>query len=87
MHECTSTELRAWCASAIRRGADFASVWTQVLKQNSLVCGRPRQRAQTFHPMVEVALVTGERLVYDQSTREFSLDGPMAAGHGPRAQS
>jgi hypothetical protein len=76
MHECTSTELRAWCTNAIRRGADFNAVWNNVLKRNSLVCGQPRQRAQAIHPTVEVALATGERLVFDQSTQVFSLDGP-----------
>ena len=81
MHECTSNELRAWCAGAIRRGADFEAVWTHILKYNSLVCGQPRQRAQASHPMVEVALATGERLMYDQSTREFWLGGPLQTSH------
>src|SRR5665811_2619695 len=36
----TSNELRAWCAGAIRRGADFEAVWTHILKYNSLVCGQ-----------------------------------------------
>src|SRR5450756_1293897 len=81
----TSNELRAWCAGAIRRGADFEAVWTHILKYNSLVCGQPRQRAQASHPMVEVALATGERLMYDQSTREFWLGGPLQTSRNSQA--
>jgi hypothetical protein len=51
------------CNELMRKGNDFPTVWNTVLKGNAIVGGIPQSRLEGKRPVLEVWLVTGERLV------------------------
>jgi hypothetical protein len=59
------------CASARRAGADFPTIWRDILKYNPLVVGLPIQRIDDNGPKIEVQLITGKSLMFDSNG--FSL--------------
>lgn len=68
-----STELLKKCNQAQGEGADFPTIWHNVLKGDQLVAGIPRQRFEGSRSLLEIPLVTGHCVVYDSDAREFSL--------------
>lgn len=59
----TSKLLRA-CTNARRNGADFPSIWHEFLNKNPLVAGPPIQHIDQSGPILEIQLITGQRIVY-----------------------
>lgn len=57
----------------VRNGEDFPTVWTTVLKNHALVNGLPESKLEGQRPVLEIRLITGERLVFDSESKRFSL--------------
>jgi len=57
-------ELLQKCIAAAQAGADFPLVWRTVLKGHPLVLGAPIQRLDGDRPVLEVRLITGQRLLH-----------------------
>jgi hypothetical protein len=66
-------DLPGLCTELVRKGNDFPTVWANVLKGNALVSGIPEFRLEAKRPVLEIALVTGERLVFDGDSKKFSV--------------
>ena len=71
--EETASEVVRICAACMRSGADFPTVWNSILKGHALVVGRPVQTISDGRARLEIVLVTGQRLVFDSASKEFSL--------------
>ena len=52
------------CHAARQCGADFPTIWRNVLKDHSLVAGLPVQGDDIVDPALEVHLLTGQSLVF-----------------------
>jgi hypothetical protein len=52
------------CHAARQSGADFPTIWRDVLKDNTLVVGPPIQGGDVEGPALEVRLLTGQSLVF-----------------------
>jgi len=61
------------CAELVRKGTDFQTIWTTLLKGHSLVSGNPESRLEGNRPVLAVRLITGEFLVFDGERRKFSV--------------
>jgi hypothetical protein len=59
------------CVGARFGGADFPTVWTTILKPNSLVVGKPVQAMEGGEPVLKIRLITNQCLVYRDGS--FSL--------------
>jgi hypothetical protein len=57
----------------VRKGIDFPTIWTTLLKGNILVDGIPQSVLEGNRPVLVVRLITGECLVFDSERRKFSL--------------
>jgi hypothetical protein len=68
------------CLVAKARGADFPTVWRTILKAHPMVLGIPVQTITETRAQLEVALITGERLIYDSDHDDYTLGAP--ARHG-----
>lgn len=67
-------ELAELCTELVRKGNDFPTVWTTVLKSHALVNGIPESKLEGERPVLEVRLITGERLVFDSESKKFSIN-------------
>ncbi|MBI3513837.1 MAG: hypothetical protein HY060_07225 [Proteobacteria bacterium] len=54
-------------------GTDFPTVWHTILKGHPLVAGIPRQTITEARSQLEIPLVTGDRLIYDSTRNEYTL--------------
>jgi hypothetical protein len=61
------------CNELVRKGNDFPTVWNTLLKANDVVVGIPQSRLEGKRPVLEVWLITGERLVFDNQAKEFRV--------------
>lgn len=68
-----SYDLAQLCTELVRKGNDFPTSWTTVLKSNPLVEGIPQSKHEGTRPVLEVRLITGERLVFDGEAKKFSV--------------
>jgi len=66
-------DLAQLCTELVRNGNDFPTVWNTVLKDNSLIDGLPQSRMEGPRPVLEIRLITGERLVFDGDAKKFSV--------------
>jgi hypothetical protein len=66
-------DLARICTEAVRAGADFHIVWHTLLKGHPLVEGIPRERLEGERRLLDIPLITGERLVFDADTKTFDL--------------
>jgi len=66
-------ELAEICTEMVRKGEDFPTVWTTFLRRHALVVGGPESRLESRRPVLEIRLVTGERLVFDRDARRFRV--------------
>lgn len=64
--------LLSLCSAAHRDGADFPTIWKQILRKHPLVAGLPIQGIDDDGPSLRVLLVTGQHLVFREAT--FSLE-------------
>jgi hypothetical protein len=67
-----ASDLLSACKTARAAGADFPTIWTNVLKDDVLVLGPPRQGGDVDAPALEVRLLNGQSLVFRAG--EFSLE-------------
>jgi len=61
------------CTELVRKGEDFPTVWNTLLKGRALVDGFPRQRHDGAQSLLDISLITGERLVFDGDAKKFSI--------------
>ena len=73
MSQERSRDLAALCTELVRKGEDFSAVWATVLKRNPLVDGIPESKFEGTRPVLEIRLVTGERLLFDGDAKKFSV--------------
>jgi hypothetical protein len=66
-------DLAQLCTELVRNGNDFPTIWTTVLKGHALVNGIPESKLEAKRPVLEVRLITGERLVFDSESKKFSI--------------
>lgn len=66
-------DLAQLCTELVRKGNDFPTVWNTVLKGNALVDGPPHSKIEGTRPVLEVRLITGERLLFDGDAKKFSV--------------
>lgn len=60
----TARDLLDACHAARQRGADFPTIWRNLLKDHALVLGPPVQGGDREGPALEVRLLTGQCLVF-----------------------
>jgi hypothetical protein len=65
-------ELLAECIRAAERGADFRTIWRDILRIHPLTDGPVIERAEGARVWLEVPLTSGQRLVYHREDG-FSL--------------
>ena len=68
----TASDLLRKCLAARRAGDDFPTVWQTVLKGHPLVVGVPFQRIENDQPLLEIRLITGQRLILDDKGYRIS---------------
>jgi hypothetical protein len=66
-------DLAQLCTDLIRKGNDFPTVWSTVLKGHALVDGIPESKVEGARAILEIRLITGERLAFDSESRKFSV--------------
>ena len=62
------------CTDMVRGGNDFPTIWTSRLKDHPLVIGIPHQRLIGTNSVLDIKLITGERLVFHGDARRFVLE-------------
>ncbi len=67
------TDLARACTELVRKGNDFPTIWTTRLKKHRLVVDIPHSRIEGMRTLLDIPLITGERLVFDADARKFSL--------------
>jgi hypothetical protein len=73
MWEERANDLARLCTDVVRKGEDFPTVWQTLLKGHPLVVGIPRQRLDGNRSLLEIPLITGERLLFDGDAKRFSV--------------
>jgi hypothetical protein len=68
-----ATDLGRQCTELMRKGNDFPTVWSTLLKSHSLVEGIPRERFERSRSLLKIPLITGEQLVFDADVKEFRI--------------
>jgi hypothetical protein len=68
-----ANDLARLCTDVMRKGEDFPTVWQTLLTSNPLVEGIPRQRLEGNRSLLEIRLITGERLLFDGDAKRFKL--------------
>ncbi len=62
------------CTELVRGGNDFPTIWTSWLKGHPLVVGIPHQRMLGTNTVLDIKLITGERLVFHSDARRFVVE-------------
>jgi len=62
------------CRAARSAGADFPTLWNEVLRPDPLVIGPPLQTVRDGHICMEVRLITGATIAFDTETSEILPD-------------
>jgi hypothetical protein len=83
--ERASLRSRGVCRELVRKREDFPTVWANVLKGHALVTGLPESKLESRRPVLEIKLITGERLMFDREGKwdrqpEGHEGGPGAGG-------
>ena len=66
-------DLARLCTDAVRKGETFPTVWHTMLRGHPLVNGIPRQRMEGNRSLLDIPLITGERLIFDGDAKRFRL--------------
>jgi len=74
MSRQTANDLTTKSTAALRKGSAFPTIWATVIKGHTLVEGIPRRRLDGERSLVDIPLITGERLVFDGNAKEIRLD-------------
>ena len=67
----TKAELIAQCRAAQAAGADFPTLWNEVLRPHPLVIGPPVQTVRDGRIRREIRLITGTPIAFDSETDEI----------------
>jgi hypothetical protein len=62
------------CRAAQTAGADFPTLWNEVLKSHPLVIGPPVNTVRDGRIRREVRLITGSAIAFDTETNEILPD-------------
>jgi len=68
-----ASDLARQCTELVRKGNDFTTVWSTLLKSHTLVEGIPREKLEHNRNLLRVPLITGEQLVFDPDVKEFRV--------------
>ena len=68
-----ASDLARHCTELVRKGNDFTTVWSTLLKDHTLVEGIPREKLEHNRSLLRIPLVTGEMLVFDSDVKEFRV--------------
>ena len=68
-----ASDLARQCTELVRKGNNFPTVWSTLLKSHSLVEGIPRERFERNRALLKIPLITGEQLVFDADVKEFRV--------------
>ena len=66
-------DLAAFCTALVRKGEDFPTVWATVLKGNPLVDDIPKSKLEGSRTVLEIKLITGERLLFNSDRKKFNV--------------
>jgi hypothetical protein len=66
-------DLAQQCTELVRKGNDFPNIWTTLLKRHPLVDGIPESKIEGGRSVLEIRLITGERILFEGDARKFSL--------------
>jgi len=67
-------DLARSCTDLVRGGNDFPTIWKSRLSGHPLVVGIPQQRIVGARTVLEIRLITGERLVFHSDARRFAVE-------------
>jgi hypothetical protein len=73
MWEESAKDLARRCTEVLRKGDDFPAVWQTLVKGHPPVNGIPRQRLEGNRSLLEIPLITSERLLFDGDAKRFSV--------------
>jgi len=68
-----ASDLARHCTELVRKGNDFTTVWSTLLKGHALVEGIPREKLERNRSLLRIPLITGEQLVFDAEVKEFRI--------------
>ncbi len=68
-----ASDLARHCTELVRKGNDFTTVWSTLLKGHTLVEGIPREKFESNRSLLRIPLITGEQLVFDPDVKEFRI--------------
>ena len=66
-------DLAVRCTELVRNGNDFPTVWNTVLKRNALVASSPHSQMEGAESVLEIRLITGERLIFHGDAKRFDV--------------
>ena len=70
----TKAKLVAQCQAAQAAGADFPTLWNEVLRPHPLVIGPPVQTARDGRIQMEIRLITGGVIAFESATNAILPD-------------
>jgi hypothetical protein len=70
----TTNDLARACTELAREDKKFPTIWATKLKCHALVEGIPRQRFVGTRILLEIPLVTGDKLVFDEHAKKFKVE-------------
>ena len=70
----TANDLAQACTELAREGKKFLTIWATKLKRHALVEGIPRQRLRGTRSLLDIPLVTGDKLVFDEDSKKFNVE-------------
>ena len=62
------------CTELARGGKNFLTIWAAKLKRHALVEGIPRQRFLGTRSLLDIPLVTGDKLVFYEDAKKFDVE-------------
>jgi len=69
-----ANELARVCTELMHNGMDFPTIWGTRLKGHALVDDIPHQKLDGTRSVLEIRLITGEKLVFDGDAKKFSIE-------------
>lgn len=61
------------CNEAMSGGADFPTIWHEIIKGHPLVASRPIQRHDGTRAYLEIRMLNGQSLVLPADSKTFQL--------------
>ena len=70
----TPNDLAQACTELAREGKHFPTIWATKLKRHARVEGVPRQRFLGTRSLLNIPLITGDKLVFDEDAKKFRVE-------------